>query len=340
MRFVLRAERRNRTYGVSRQKLFSCLSVCGSLYTFAERNEKNMKLNGRYLGVKELTVTLLAVAVLVLVAVVWYNQGQSSCETDVDDGVESVSSVNATFKSTGNAVIDSLVGNMVFVEGGTFMMGATPEQGTDACDNEKPVHRVTVGSFMISKYEVTQREWETVMGSNPSCSVGGNLPVEYVNWDDCQSFIKKLNSMTDMDFRLPTEVEWEYAVRGGNKSKGYKYSGGDNVDDVAWYGGNHRMNTHVVGGKLPNELGLYDMSGNVYEWCEELYRNYEGAPIANPMVDSLRSDRVIRGGSFFNGSEYCRVSDRRGLAHDFRSFDLGLRLAASVPLLKQKSDAH
>ncbi len=293
-----------------------------------------------FLGVKGLIGMFVAVAVLAVVASVWYMQCLDSRVTDVDDGVDSVRLVNTENKSTGNAVIDSLVGSMVLVEGGTFMMGATPEQGSEACDNEKPAHKRSVESFLIGKYEVTQLEWETVMGSNPSCSVGSNLPVEYVNWDDCQSFISKLNSLTGMEFRLPTEAEWEYAVRGGNKSKGYKYSGSDNVDDVAWYGGNHRMNTHAVGGKHPNELGLYDMSGNVYEWCEELYKNYDGAQIDNPMVDSLRSDRVIRGGSFSDGNEYCRVSDRRGLAHDFRSFDLGLRLAASLRPSRQKSGAH
>ena len=293
-----------------------------------------------FLGIKGLIGALVAVAVLAVVALVWYIQCQNRYETDMDDGTDSVALVNTKNKSTGNAVVDSLVENMVLVEGGTFMMGATREQESEACDNEKPAHLVSVGSFMISNHEVTQREWETVMGSIPSCSVGADLPVEYVNWDDCQSFIRKLNSLTGIEFRLPTEAEWEYAARGGNKCKGYRYSGSDNVDDVAWYGGNHPMNTHAVGSKSPNELGLYDMSGNVYEWCDDLYKNYDGAEIDNPMVDSLRSDRVIRGGSCFDGSEYCRVSDRRGLAHDFRSFDLGLRLAASVQPAKQKSDAH
>ncbi len=298
--------------------------------------DKDMRLGrgkGSDINVKGFTVAVAIVAVLAVVVLIWRVCGMDSSDTSDGDGATpSVASGHVPNKSrsTGNAVIDSLVGHMALVEGGTFTMGATPEQGSDASDNEKPDHSVTVSGFMIGRYEVTQREWEAVMGNNPSCSVGDNLPVEYVNWDDCQSFISKLDSLTGMDFRLPTEAEWEYAARGGNKSKGYRYSGGDGVDDVAWYSDNSGMATHDVGGKRPNELGLYDMSGNVYEWCGELYSNYEGAPIANPVVDPSRSDMVIRGGSCADGHGYCRVSDRRGLARDFRSFDLGLRLALSV----------
>lgn len=287
---------------------------------------------GRTMNVKGRTIALVSVLVLAVMALVCCVQNTNSGAMGQNQDEATSDEPKTELKvSTGNAVVDSLVGNMVFVEGGSFMIGATAEQGSDASDNEKPAHEVTVGSFFISRYEVTQLEWETVMGSNPSYAVGDTLPVVYVNWDDCQSFISKLNSLTGLDFRLPTEAEWEYAARGGKKSHGYKYSGSDNVNDVAWYAVGSGMDVHAVGGKRPNELGLCDMSGNVYEWCEGLYKNYEGAPIDNPMTDSLRIDRVIRGGSCSDGCEYCRVSARTGLAHDFRSFDLGLRLAVSVP---------
>jgi len=152
---------------------------------------------------------------------------------------------------------------MVFVEGGTFMMGATSEQESDAFDWEKPAHRVTLSDFYIGKYEVTQAQWKAVMGSNPSYFKGDNLPVERVSWGDCQEFIRKLNERTGLTFRLPTEAEWDYAARGGNRSRGYKYSGSDDPDEVAWYWDNSGIKTHPVGQKRANELGLYDMSGNV-----------------------------------------------------------------------------
>ena len=163
-------------------------------------------------------------------------------------------------------IIQNLINNMVYVQGGTFMMGATSEQGSDAYDNEKPAHQVTLSSFSIGRYEVTQEEWQAVMGSNPSWFKGPKRPVENVSWDDCQAFIKKLNEMTGKQFRLPTEAEWEFASRGGIKSQGYKYSGSNNLNSVAWYADNSGNTTHDVGQESPNELGIYDMSGNVWEW--------------------------------------------------------------------------
>ena len=158
---------------------------------------------------------------------------------------------------------------MVEVRGGTFRMGATSEQGSDACDWEKPVHSVTLSGYNIGKTEVTQELWQAVMGSNPSRFKGDNMPVECVSWDDCQEFIRKLNSLTSQNFRLPTEAEWEFACRGGNNSRGYKYSGSNYIDNVAWYDGNSGDKTHPVATKSPNELGIYDMSGNVWEWCND-----------------------------------------------------------------------
>jgi formylglycine-generating enzyme required for sulfatase activity len=216
---------------------------------------------------------------------------------------------------------------MVFVEGGTFNMGCTSEQGSDCYDNEKPAHRVTVSDFYICKYEVTQAQWESVMGSNPSNFKGDNLPVETVSWDDIQEFIKKLNAQTGKNYRLPTEAEWEYAARGGTKSKGYKYSGSNNLAEVAWFGGN--SGSHPVGTKQPNELGIYDMSGNVWEWCSDWDGTYSASAQQNPIGASSGSARVSRGGSWSSRAQGCRVAARGGISSGDRYGILGFRLACS-----------
>ena len=236
---------------------------------------------------------------------------------------------NTAIRQTPNRerVLQNLINNMVRVEGGTFMMGATSEQGSDAYDSEKPAHQVTLSSFSIGKYEVTQEEWEAVMGSNPSNFKGKKLPVEQVSWDDCQTFIRKLNQMTGKQFRLPTEAEWEYAARGGNKSRGYKYPGGDNLGSVAWYSGNSGSMTHDVGQKQANELGLYDLSGNVWEWCQDWKGGYRSSSLTNPTGPSSGSRRVLRGGSWNNDALFCRVSYRYDDSPVYRNSELGLRLA-------------
>ena len=215
---------------------------------------------------------------------------------------------------------------MVYVEGGTFVMGATSEQGSDAYDNEKPVHSVTLSGYYIGKCEVTQELWEAVMGSNPSNFRGAQNPVESVSWNDCQNFIKKLNSLTGRTFRLPTEAEWEYAARGGNQSSHYKYSGSGNIGYVAWYYKNSGSTTHAVGTKSPNELGIYDMSGNVWEWCSDWYGGYSEGAQTNPQGPSSGSGRVLRGGSWGDDARYCRVSRRSYFdPHDY-NIGIGLRL--------------
>ena len=220
---------------------------------------------------------------------------------------------------------------MVYVEGGTFQMGATEEQGEDAFDREKPVHRVTLSSYLIGKHEVTQALWEEVMGSNPSYNKqGGDYPVERVSWNDCQEFIEELNDRTGMKFRLPTEAEWEYAARGGNRSKGYKYAGSNNLNEAGWYDGNSGNHTHPVGEKKPNELGLYDMSGNVYEWCQDWYGDYSSEAQTNPTGLQSGRSRVLRGGSRWRGARSCRVSDRRLSVPGHRNGYFGLRLVLSL----------
>ncbi len=216
--------------------------------------------------------------------------------------------------------------NMIKVQGGTFTMGATAEQGSDAYDWEKPTHQVTLLDYYIGETEVTQELWKAVMGSNPSYFSGTNLPVEGVSWNDCQTFITKLNQLTGKKFRLPTEAEWEYAARGGQKSKGYKYAGSTTLSDVAWYGDNSSFKTHPVKQKQANELGLYDMSGNVYEWCQDWLGRYSSNAQTNPTGQSSGSDRVIRGGSWFNSASGCRVADRYNNSPGGRSGSLGFRV--------------
>ena len=243
------------------------------------------------------------------------------------------SSGSSSMASGSNAISipvkDGISIEMVKVEAGTFMMGATSEM-KDPYDDEKPVHQVTLtNDYYMGKYEVPQALWEAVMGSNPSEYKGDNLPVEMVSWNDCQEFISKLNSLTGRKFRLPTEAEWEYAARGGKKSRGYQYSGNSNISDVAWYDGNRGSKPHPVGTKQANELGIYDMSGNVYEWCSDWYGSYSSSSQTNPTGADSGSGRVCRGGGWCNYAGCCRLSFRLGNSPGSLLINLGLRLALS-----------
>ena len=224
--------------------------------------------------------------------------------------------------------VNGVTFKMVAVEGGTFTMGATAEQGSDAYDSEKPAHQVTLSSYCIGETEVTQALWQTVMGTNPSYFAGDlNRPVEQVSWNDCQTFINKLNELTGKTFRLPTEAEWEYAARGGKRSQGYKYAGSNDINEVAWYWDNSSDGTKPVATKAPNELGLYDMSGNVWEWVQDWYGSYSSESQSNPTGPASGSYRVRRGGSWGSGAGYCRVS-LRGRDYPSSTDDrLGMRLA-------------
>jgi formylglycine-generating enzyme required for sulfatase activity len=216
---------------------------------------------------------------------------------------------------------------MVFVKPGTFTMGCTDDE---CYDWEVPAHQVTLTKgYYISKYLVTQSQWKAVMGNNPSYFKGKNLPVETVSWDDIQEFLTKLNEKSGKNYRLPTEAEWEYACKGGNQSKGYKYSGSNNVDDVVWYWENSKSKTHPVGTKAPNELGIYDMSGNVWEWCHDWYDDYIDTPQTNPTGPDEGSVRVVRGGSWYYFARFCRVSHRDCNAPEDSFFNLGFRIALS-----------
>ena len=214
---------------------------------------------------------------------------------------------------------------MVYVPGGTFTMGATSEQGSDAWNDEKPTHSVMLSSYYIGQTEVTQALWTAVMGSNPSEFRGDRRPVESVSWNDCQTFISRLNAKTGKNFRLPTEAEWEYAARGGH-SGGSKYAGSENISNVAWYDDNSGGETHNVATKSPNGLGIYDMSGNVWEWCQDWYGNYSSSSQTNPKGPSNGGYRVYRGGCWYFSARLCRVSDRCFNTPSYSSYLLGLRL--------------
>lgn len=266
-------------------------------------------------------------------------------------------------RGEGASVLARLVSNMVRVQGGTFLMGFTEEQREqDFLPDEKPVHRVTLSDFFIGRFEVTQKEWRTVMGNSPSFFRGEQLPVEQVSWEDCQAFIARLNALVAgladalaLRFRLPTEAEWEFAARGGTLSRGRRCPGSNKAGEVAWYLHNCRRPArevgiesddatyapHEVGLKKPNELGLYDMGGNVWEWCADYYAPYVDAPQLNPLVAASAASlhrgadgevpwHVARGGSWQNWPGRCRVCQRGYYPPHFHQSFLGLRLAATA----------
>lgn len=221
---------------------------------------------------------------------------------------------------------------MVAVDGGTFRMGATEEQ-QKAGKDEYPVHTVTLSDYYIAETEVTQQLWEAVMGYNPSHFVGSYNPVEKVSYNDCMLFVARLNDLLADElpeghrFRLPSEAQWEFAARGGNRSNGYQYSGDYSLGGIAWYKGNSNFKTHAVKSKSPNELGIYDMSGNVYEWCSDWYGNYSSGSQTNPEGPLSGKDRVLRGGCWSYGAEYCRVTFRSNREPGYNGNNRGLRLA-------------
>jgi len=236
-------------------------------------------------------------------------------------------------KRSRQQILEDLESNMVRVQGGTFVM-----EEKNKYISMHNVQEVTLSSFYLCKYEITQEIWETIMGDNPSYFKGPNRPVESVSWEDCQLFISKLNQITGKSYRLPTEAEWEYAARGGVHSHGLLhigisdmliYSGSNDVNNVAWYDSNSNKSTHDVGQKEANELGLYDMSGNVFEWCQDWYGHYSSSSntIMNPQGASSGSYRVIRGGCWYSFFPDCVVTKRNKCSPTLGNFVHGLRLA-------------
>lgn len=229
-----------------------------------------------------------------------------------------------------NVYVNDYVLKMLPVEGGTFKMGYDGKRGTFYhCESAEPAHKVTVGTFYLAQYEVTQQLWMTVMDSNPSKWQGNDsLPVESVSWNDVQVFIARLSQITGYRFRLPTEAEWEFAARGGNKGKGHLYPGtSKNLEDYAWLGVNSGNHTHPVGQKLPNELGLYDMAGNVWEWCNDWASDYTSAEQYNPQGPKTGENKIARGGCMISPAWGCSVSDRCWYLPDHGYGFYGFRLA-------------
>lgn len=246
-------------------------------------------------------------------------------------------------------VVAALEASMVYVDGGSFSMGATEEQGDEVWHSEKPVHEVTLDGFYIGQYEVTQAQWAAVMGKTLSdmiaendwsaYGIGDNYPMYNVSWHDAVAFCEKLSEMTGKTYRLPTEAEWEYAARGGRNAGGTAYAGSEAIDEVAWYGGNSwfvgadhpDFGVHEVGQKKPNGLGLCDMSGNVCEWCHDRYGEdyYAASPERNPQGPDGGASRVNRGGGWSSSSQYCRVAFRDNAYPDVWGRNLGFRVVCA-----------
>ena len=226
---------------------------------------------------------------------------------------------------------------MVYVQGGSYNMGCTGEQGGDCDADEKTVRYVTVSDFYIGQFEITQAQWQAVMGTSvyqqqskaggsSTYGTGNDYPMYYVSWEEAKEFCRRLSQQTGKTYRLPTEAEWEYAARGGKKTQNTKYAGGYSLDYVGWYTSNSGGKTHAVGTKNANELGIYDMSGNVWEWCEDWYGDYRSYDTDNPTGASSGSSRVLRGGSWDYGAAYCRVSNRDNRSPGYRFSGLGFRV--------------
>lgn len=305
--------------------------------------DENASLRGDLDGNRILDINDVTLLIdVVLGKDVEYDANAADCNTAQGDGSVDINDVTSLIArvlsgdwpgeepqpATETFTVNGVTFTMVLVEGGNFMMGAS-DNDEDAYYNEKPAHEVTLSSYSIGETEVTQALWLAVMGSNPSRFTGDlTRPVECVSWNDCQAFIIQLNQLTGKSFRLPTEAEWEFAARGGNESQGCLYSGSDDISEVAWYRGNSSSKTHPVATKAPNELGLYDMSGNVFEWCSDWYGSYTDTDVqTNPQGPSSGSTRMSRSGSWDTTADYCRVSFRLSRSPASLNHSLGLRLA-------------
>jgi formylglycine-generating enzyme required for sulfatase activity len=221
--------------------------------------------------------------------------------------------------------------SMISIDGGVFIMGCTADQGAECTQDEFPVHQVQISSFRFSKTELTQGIWKAVMGINPSGNQRSDqFPVENVSYNDIDAFIERLNKISGHRYRLPTEAEWEFAARGGIKSRVTLYSGSSDPNNVSWNIGNSSNVSHIVGFKKANELGLYDMSGNVWEWCSDWYGVYHSSEESDPRGSVEGTDKIIRGGSYAGAIWFCRNAIRMHYAPSYKSHFIGFRLAEDV----------
>ncbi len=282
----------------------------------------------KYIGYIGGTLVMVVIAMLLISKL---NGDKSDAQDENDNNIE-ISSIVADWASDitkeQKLLIEDLINNMVEVQGDTFYMGAQnidkskPNYDKEADADESPVHKLVLDDYYICKYEISQDLWQIVMNNNPSQFNNAKNPVEKVSYNDCIEFINKLNALSGLEFALPTEAQWEYAARGGNKSNGYKYSGSDIIDNIAWYGVEKSKNPHQIGSKKANEIGLYDMSGNVWEWCAD---NYVAYPLEATNANSGEY-YVIRGGAWNNDAKYCRISIRYFNRPDYSDANLGFRL--------------
>ena len=245
----------------------------------------------------------------------WHNNSKKS---------KNATSVNSDGNTTTDTTVNSIEPVMITVQGGSFAMGSNTN------DDEKPVHEVTLSSFKIAKYVTTVAQWQKIMGTNPARNACMDCPVTSVSWDEIQAFILKLNALTGKHYRLPTEAEWEFAARGGVKSKGFEYAGSNDSNEVAWTTANSGLTSHPVGQKKPNELGLYDMSGNTWEWCTDWFDEnyYAKSPVNDPQGPASGPFRVVRGGNFHNPPTDARVAYRPYMKIGYRW--IGFRLVSSL----------
>lgn len=273
-----------------------------------------------------------------------YSEGRYVCK---DGDLEYLELVNGTYilwaediTAEQQEVVRDIVRKMVRIDGGTFLMGRQKDDpsaanyDTESQDGEFPTHNVTLSAYSLGTYEVTQYEWAVVMGSSGDWTagygLGGNYPVYNIRYTDALLFIEKINGWTGLSFRLPTEAEWEYAARGGNDTHAYPYSGSDDLASVAWYKDNADYTAHEVGSKRANELGLYDMSGNVCEWCSDYYGFYAAGSQTNPQGAGTGTERVVRGGSFCYLGKHCKCAARDHFDEEGHSIGIGFRLAMSL----------
>ncbi|PKP28327.1 MAG: formylglycine-generating enzyme family protein [Bacteroidetes bacterium HGW-Bacteroidetes-19] len=223
-------------------------------------------------------------------------------------------------------LIQELIQELIYVDGGTFLMGCNTPKDTQCVEAEFPSHLVTLDPFFIGKFEITQLLWVKIMDHDPNTYKGNTLPVTSISWDDCQEFIKRLNHITSLNFALPTEAQWEFAARGGIKSKNTPFAGSKEINEVAWYKGNSKLMYQSIGTLAPNELGLHDMSGNVWEWCSDFYGPYSTEQQKNPKGPESGVNRVYRGGSWLDNQSYIRITTRNCGRPDYKMNCLGFRL--------------
>lgn len=300
-----------------------------------QKNYQKIKTYNELLGYflkKKRWIVFASSGLVFLLVFIFYFVFVSKEETTDLGNVKAVEEPVVTLKVTDDSAetkefaVDGISFEMRYVKGGSFMMGATEEQGKETYKTEKPVHKVILDDFFIAKTEVTQELWEAVMGNNPSAFKDNKKPVENVSWTDCQNFIVKLNSLTGMNFSLPTEAQWEYAARGGINTKKFRYAGDNDLFLVGWCKTNSKGSTQNVGSMRPNELGLYDMTGNVCEWCLDWFDSYSKKNQKNPKGPETGKYKVTRGGSWHNSYYVCRISVRTFAGIETKGSNLGFRL--------------